>query len=101
MLDQFKNPENAMAHELTTGPELIECIESTVGGSRPTSGKIDAFFAGAGSGGTLAGVSRAIKKSHNPDVQIIACDPVGAYFHEYSVVLSEPFDCYADRKCHR
>lgn len=76
LLDQFKNPENAVSHELTTGPELIECIESTVGGARPTSGKIDAFFAGCGTGGTVAGVSKAIKKKHNPDVKIIACDPV-------------------------
>lgn len=91
MLDQFKNPQNAVAHELTTGPELIECIESTIGGLRPTSGRIDAFFAGCGSGGTLAGVSRAIKKSHNPDVQIIACDPV-SLFSNYSPVAFRLFE---------
>ncbi|KAF9532517.1 tryptophan synthase beta subunit-like PLP-dependent enzyme [Crepidotus variabilis] len=79
MLDQFKNANNARAHELTTGPELIEAKESTISGDRSTSGKIDAFFAGCGTGGTLAGVSKAVeKKKHNPEVKIIACNPIGS-----------------------
>jgi len=80
MLDQFKNPDNAVAHEKTTGPELIASIESTIGGERPTTGKIDLFAAGCGSGGTLAGVSRAVKAKNNPDVLVLACDPVSPPF---------------------
>ncbi|KDQ15024.1 hypothetical protein BOTBODRAFT_54920 [Botryobasidium botryosum FD-172 SS1] len=78
MLDQFINPNNPLAHELTTAPEIIAAIESTVGGDRPTSGKIDVFCGCGGSGGTLTGVARGLRKSHNPDVKIIASDPTGS-----------------------
>ncbi|TFY53196.1 hypothetical protein EVJ58_g9583, partial [Rhodofomes roseus] len=66
ILDQYANPNNPLAHELTTGPEIIEAVVSTPGtAEHPTSGKVDALIAGAGTGGTITGLSRAIKKAHN------------------------------------
>lgn len=67
---------NPLAHELTTGPEIIAAIEATPSTSeKPSSGKVDVFVAGAGTGGTVTGVSRAVKK-HNKDTIVVATDPV-------------------------
>lgn len=60
---QYGNPENPRAHEETTGAEIIEdCPE------------VDVFVAGLGTGGTLVGVSRALRR-HNPEVKIYAAEP--------------------------
>lgn len=68
---------NPAAHELTTGPEIIEAVVSTPSTpEHPSSGKVDVFVAGAGTGGTISGISRAIKKAHNPDCTIVGIDPV-------------------------
>ncbi len=68
---------NPLAHELTTGPEIIEAVVSTPAtSSKPSSGKVDVLVAGAGTGGTVTGISRAIKKTHNQDCVIIGVDPV-------------------------
>jgi cysteine synthase len=67
LTDQFANPANPRVHEETTGPELLE----------QTDGRIGAFVAGAGTGGTLTGVSRFLKK-HVPHVRIVLADPVGS-----------------------
>lgn len=70
-------PNNPLAHELTTGPEIIEAIVSTPGtAERPSSGKVDAIIAGAGTGGTITGLSRAIKKNHNKSAIVVGVDPV-------------------------
>jgi cystathionine beta-synthase len=85
VLNQFANPANPLAHEYTTGPEIIDAIESTVsdGSGRPSTGKVDVFCAGCATGGTMTGVVRALRKSHNPDVLAVGCDPLGS-------ILAEP-----------
>lgn len=65
-----------MAHEYTTGPEIIEDVTSSENGIRSSSGLVDVVVAGAGTGGTLTGISRAIKKEHNPQAVIVGIDPV-------------------------
>jgi cysteine synthase len=67
LTDQFNNPANVRAHEMTTGPELLE----------QTGGRIGAFVAGAGTGGTLTGVGRALKSAVR-DVRVVLADPVGS-----------------------
>lgn len=43
--------------------------------------KVDAFVAGAGTGGTVTGVSRALKKTHNADCIVVGIDPVSQAYH--------------------
>lgn len=64
MSQQFKNPNNALAHYEYTAPELW----------RQTGDKIDAFVSGIGSGGTVQGVGSFLKKK-SPDVTIVAVEP--------------------------
>ncbi|GHF33317.1 cysteine synthase A [Deinococcus metalli] len=64
MMGQFTNPANPAVHEATTGPELWEQMD----------GRIDAFVYGSGTGGTISGVGRYLKRM-NPQVQVIACEP--------------------------
>lgn len=73
VLDQYNNPHNPQAHEFGTGAEIVEQVVNDGKGS----GKVDVFIAGAGTGGTLTGCSRAVKK-HNPDSKVIAIDPFGS-----------------------
>ncbi len=66
-LGQFENPANAMAHYMTTGPEIYaDC-----------GGKIDYFIAGAGTGGTVSGVGRFLKEK-NPEIKVIAVQPLSS-----------------------
>lgn len=64
MPQQFRNPANPDAHRKTTAREILEAVD----------GKIDAFVAGVGTGGTITGVGEALKK-HNPQIKIIAVEP--------------------------
>ncbi len=61
---QFDNPANPSAHERTTGPEIWRDLD----------GKVDAFIAGVGTGGTLTGVGRFLR-SKNPAVKLFAVEP--------------------------
>lgn len=79
ILDQYRNENNPLAHELTTGPEIIADVTATPSTpERPSSGQVDVAVAGAGTGGTVTGIARAIKKTHNKSATIVACDPQGS-----------------------
>lgn len=67
ILQQFENPANAKAHERTTGEEIWE----------DTEGKVDVFVACVGTGGTVTGVARALKR-HNPDIYVVAVEPASS-----------------------
>ena len=69
---QFENLANPEIHELTTGPELVDQFEGK---------QIDAYLAGVGTGGTLSGVGKVLRKEY-PNVEIVAIEP------EASPVLS-------------
>ncbi|HEY1029486.1 MAG TPA: cysteine synthase A [Pseudomonas sp.] len=65
---QFENPANPAIHEKTTGPEIW----------RDTEGAIDVLVAGVGTGGTITGVSRYIKKTQGKPILSVAVEPVGS-----------------------
>ncbi len=70
--NQFGNLANAAAHEATTGPEIWD----------QTDGRIDAFTCACGTGGTLAGVARALK-ARKQEVRIILADPMGSGLYSW------------------
>ncbi len=67
LADQFCNPANVSVDEQTTAAEILE----------QTNGRVGAFVAGAGTGGTISGVGRRFK-SAQPRVRVILADPVGS-----------------------
>ncbi len=73
LADQFYNQVNPESHYRTTGPEIWE----------QTEGRVTHFVASAGTGGTVSGVGRYLKEK-NPDIRIIAGDPEGSIYAEYS-----------------
>jgi cysteine synthase A len=70
--NQFDNIANREFHEATTGPEIWE----------QTNGTVDGFVCAVGTGGSLAGISRALK-SRNADVKISVSDPTGSALYNY------------------
>jgi cysteine synthase len=70
--NQFDNTANRRAHFETTGPEIWQ----------QTDGRVDAFVAASGTGGTVAGVSEYLK-SRNPQVRTVLADPPGSSLYEF------------------
>jgi len=68
LLQQFKNPANPAIHETTTGPEIWN----------DTEGGIDIFVSGVGTGGTITGVSRYIKKTKGKSIITVAVEPMAS-----------------------
>ncbi len=66
-INQFANPANPLAHETTTGPEIL----------RQMQGDVDAVVVGVGSGGTLTGIGRFMAKA-SPHTHMILADPAGS-----------------------
>ncbi len=71
-INQFGNPDNPLAHELTTAPEILEQLD----------GKVDAVVVGVGSSGTISGMSRYFAE-HAPNIELILADPVGSILADY------------------
>ena len=69
---QYWNAANPEAHYRSTGPELW----------RQTGGRISAFIAGMGTGGTISGTGRFLKEQ-NPGVKVVGVDPVGSLYTQY------------------
>jgi cystathionine beta-synthase len=70
LANQFFNPDNPLAHFESTGPEIWDQMET----------RIDAFFAGMGTGGTFTGTSRFLKQQSST-IKTIGVDPVGSIYH--------------------
>ncbi len=71
-INQFGNPDNPLAHETTTGPEIFEQLD----------GKVDAIVFGCGSSGTMTGLSRYFARV-SPQTEFILADPVGSILTQY------------------
>lgn len=69
ILGQFTNPANPLAHEKGTGEEIW----------RDTEGQVDIFVAGIGTGGTISGCAKALKK-HRSDIQVVGLEPASSPF---------------------
>jgi cystathionine beta-synthase len=69
-LNQYHNPDNVEAHYQVTAPEIWE----------QTGGRLDAFVAGVGTGGTMSGVGKFLKEK-DPRIQNVGVDPVGSVYH--------------------
>ncbi len=78
-VNQYHNPDNITAHELSTGPEIYE----------DTQGKVDVIVAGAGTGGTVSGIGRFFKKKA-PNVKIVGVDPIGSIHYHYFYTKTMP-----------
>ncbi len=71
-INQFGNPDNPLAHETTTAPEILEQLD----------GKVDAIVLGVGSSGTVSGLGKYLAE-HAPDVEMILADPAGSVLADY------------------
>ncbi len=71
-INQFGNPDNPLAHEQTTAPEILEQMD----------GDVDAIVLGVGSSGTVTGIGKYLAE-HAPQVEIILADPVGSILADY------------------
>ncbi len=71
-VNQFENPANPLAHELTTGPEILAQMN----------GDLDAMVCGVGSGGTITGLARYFA-AHSPKTEMVLADPKGSILADY------------------
>ena len=71
-INQFGHPDNALAHEKTTGPEIVEELD----------GELDAIVLGVGSSGTVTGLGKYLEE-HAPHVDLILADPEGSVLTDY------------------
>jgi cystathionine beta-synthase len=71
-VNQFDNPANPLAHETTTGPEILEQMD----------GDLDAVVCGVGSGGTITGLGRYFART-SPKTEMVLADPEGSILAEY------------------
>jgi cystathionine beta-synthase len=71
-VNQFANPANPLAHELTTGPEIAAQLDH----------RLDAMVCGVGSGGTIGGLSRYFAKAL-PNCELVLADPAGSVLADY------------------
>jgi cystathionine beta-synthase len=78
-VNQFGNPANALAHEQTTAPEIWEQMQQ----------RVDAIVCGAGTGGTLAGLTHFFARTA-PQVQLVLADPVGSGLASYATTGQLP-----------
>jgi cysteine synthase A len=68
LLQQFKNPANPGIHFMTTGPEIWE----------DTGGGIDVLVSGVGTGGTISGIARYVKREKGKQILTVAVEPAGS-----------------------
>ena len=71
-INQFGNPDNPLAHETTTAPEIFEQLD----------GKVDAIVLGVGSSGTVSGISKYLQENPS-DTELVIADPVGSVVADY------------------
>ncbi len=83
MPDQYSNRGNPLAHYLTTGPEVWE----------QTHGKLDAFVACIGTGGTISGTGRYLKEK-DPSIKIVGIEPEGSIYHNKKYGTDYPLHTY-------
>jgi cystathionine beta-synthase len=72
LANQYHNPANPRAHELSTGPEIWD----------QTGGELDVLMVPMGTGGTISGIGRYLK-SKKPSLKVIGVDPVGSVYYDY------------------
>jgi cystathionine beta-synthase len=85
--NQYHNPANPQAHELSTAPEIWA----------QTAGELDVFVAGMGTGGTISGCGRFFKKK-KPGFRVVGVDPIGSLYYEYVKTgrMTRPFAYYVE-----
>jgi len=71
-INQFGNPDNPLAHEMTTAPEIVAQMD----------GKLDAIVLGVGSSGTVSGIGKYLEENA-PHVDLVLADPVGSVLTDY------------------
>lgn len=80
LLQQFENPANPQAHELSTGPEIWQASE----------GLIDVLVSGVGTGGTISGISRYIKQQQGKAITSVAVEPESSFMIRAALTGAEP-----------